>query len=84
MGVKLGLNEEYILRVFESRVLRRIFRPMREEMVGGWRRQHSEELHNLYAFPDIIREIKSRRMRWTGHAARMGNERCVQYFGWKT
>jgi hypothetical protein len=55
--------------VFENRVLRRIFGPKREEVVGGWRRLHNEELHNLYTSPSIIRVIKSRRMRWAGHVA---------------
>jgi hypothetical protein len=57
--------------VFENRVLRRIFGHKREEVVGGWRRLHKEELHNLYDSPNIIRVIKSRRMRWVGHIARM-------------
>jgi len=50
---------------------RRIFGPKREEVVGGWRRLHNQELHNLYASPNIVRVIKSRRMRWTGHVTRM-------------
>jgi len=61
--------------VFENRVLGRIFGTEREEVAGGWRRLHKEELHNLYASPNIIRVIKSRRMRWTGHVARMGQMR---------
>jgi hypothetical protein len=56
--------------VFENRVLRRIFGPKRDE-VTGWRKLHNEELHNLYSSPSIIRMIKSRRMRWAGHVARM-------------
>jgi hypothetical protein len=63
--------------VFENRVLRRIFGPKRDEMTGEWRKLHSEELHNLYLSPDIIRQIKSMRMRWAGHVARMGEERKV-------
>jgi hypothetical protein len=59
--------EEHRLRVFENRVLRRIFGPKREEVTGGWRK-----LHNLYASPEIIRVIKQRRMRWAGQVARMG------------
>jgi hypothetical protein len=60
--------------VFENRVLRRIFGPKRDEVTGEWRKLHNEELHNLYSYPDIIRQIKSRRMRWAGHVARMGEE----------
>jgi hypothetical protein len=56
--VSLTLREEHRLRVSENRVLRRIFGPKREEVAGGWRRLHNEELHNLYASPNIIREIK--------------------------
>jgi hypothetical protein len=63
--------------VFENRVLRRIFVPKRDEVTGEWRKLHSEELHNLYSSPDIIRQVKSRRMRWAGHVARMGEERKV-------
>jgi hypothetical protein len=57
--------------VFENRVLRRIFGPKRDEVTGGWRELHNEELHNLYSSPRIIRMIKSRRMRWVGHVIRM-------------
>jgi hypothetical protein len=63
--------------VYENRVLRRIFGPKRDEVTGEWRKLHNEELHNLYSSPDIIRPVKSRRMRWAGHAARMGEERKV-------
>jgi hypothetical protein len=63
--------------VFENRVLRRIFGPKRDEVTGEWRKLHSEELHNLYSSPDIIRQIKSRRMRWAGHVARMGEKKKV-------
>jgi hypothetical protein len=59
------------LRVFKNRVQRRIFGPEREEVAGGWKRLHNEELHNLYISPDIIRLIKSRSMRWTRNVARM-------------
>jgi hypothetical protein len=61
--------------VFENRVLRRIFGPRRNEVTGDWRKLHNEELHNLYSSPDIIRLIKSRRMRLAGHVARMGVKR---------
>jgi hypothetical protein len=61
--------------VFENRVLRRIFGPKRDEVTGDWRKLHNEELHNLYFSPNIIRMIKSRRMRWAGHVARMGDKR---------
>jgi hypothetical protein len=63
--------------VFENRVLRRIFGPKRDEVMGEWRKLHNEELHNLYPYPDIIRQVKSRRMRWAGHVARMREERKV-------
>jgi hypothetical protein len=58
--------------VFENRVLRRIYGQKRDEVIGGWRKLHNEKLHNLYGLPSIIRMIKSRRMRWAGHVARMG------------
>jgi hypothetical protein len=75
--VKLGLTlrEEHRLRVFEKSVLRRIFGLKRDEVIGGWRKLHNEKLHNLYCSPSIIRIIKSRRMRWAGHVARMGENR---------
>jgi hypothetical protein len=63
--------------VFENRVLRRIFGPKRDEVTGERRKLHNEELHNLYSSPDIIRQVNSRRMRWVGHVARMGEERKV-------
>jgi hypothetical protein len=69
--------EEHRLRVFENRVLRRIFGPKRDEVTGEWRKLHNEELRILYSSPNIIRQIKSRRMRWAGHVARMGEERSV-------
>jgi hypothetical protein len=71
----LTLSEEQRLRVFENRVLRRIFGPKWDEATGEWRRLHNEELHDLYPTPNIIRAIKSRRLRWAGHVARMGAER---------
>jgi hypothetical protein len=70
------LREEHRLRVFENRVLRKIFGPKREED-GSWRKLHNDELHELYSSPNIVRVIKSRRMRWTGHVARMGEGRGV-------
>jgi hypothetical protein len=73
--LSLTLREEHRLRVFENRVLRRIFGPKRDEVTGGWRKLHIEELHGLYSSPSIIRVIKARRMRWAGHVARMGEVR---------
>jgi hypothetical protein len=67
--------EEHRLRVFENRVLRRIFRPKRDEVTGGWRKLHNEELHNLYCSPNIIMTIKSRRMRLERRVARIGETR---------
>jgi hypothetical protein len=61
--------------VFEIRVLKRIFGPKRDEVMGGWRNLHNEDLRDLYSLPSIIRMIKSRRMRWTGHVARMREKR---------
>jgi hypothetical protein len=61
--------------VFENRVLRRIFRPKRDEVTGEWRKLHNEELHNMYSSPDIIRQVKSRRMRWAVYVARVGEKR---------
>jgi hypothetical protein len=72
----LTLREEHRLRVFENRVLRRIFGPEREED-GSWRKLHNDELHNLYSSPNIVRVIKSRRMGWAGHVARMEEGRSV-------
>jgi hypothetical protein len=79
------LREEQRLRVFENRVLRRIFGPKRDEVTGEWRRLHNEELNDLYSSPNIIRVTKSRRMRWAGHVACMGGkERCIPDFGGET
>jgi hypothetical protein len=73
----LTLREEHRLRVFENRVLRRIFGPKRDEVTGEWRRLHNEELNDLYSSPNIIGVIKSRRLRWADHVARMGVGRCA-------
>jgi hypothetical protein len=72
----LTLEEEHRLRVFENRVLKRIFGPKREED-GSWKKLHNDELHSLYSSQNIVRVIKSRSMRWAGHVARMGEGRGV-------
>jgi hypothetical protein len=72
----LTLSEEHRLRVFENGVSRKIFGPKREED-GSWRKLHNDELHSLYSSPNIVRVIKSMRMRWAGHVARMGEGRGV-------
>ena len=71
----LTVREGRKLRVFENMVLRRIFGPRKDEVTGKWRRLHNEQLNDLYCSPNIVRMIKSRRMRWAGHVARMGDER---------
>jgi hypothetical protein len=73
----LTLREEKKLRVFENKVLRRIYGPRRDEVTGEWRRLHNEELNDLYCSLNIVRMIKSRKMRWAGHVARMCEERGV-------
>jgi len=78
----LTLREERKLRVLENRVLRRIFGPGRDEVTGEWGRLHNEELNDLYSSPNIVRVIKSRRMRWAGHVARMGEERGCIWSWW--
>ncbi|KAJ4445442.1 hypothetical protein ANN_07247 [Periplaneta americana] len=73
----LTLREEHRLRVFENKVLRKIFGAKRDEVTGEWRKLHNTELHSLYSSPDIIRNIKSRRLRWAGHVAREIDGVCV-------
>jgi hypothetical protein len=73
----LTVGKEHKLRVFENRVLRRIFGPKRDGVTGGWRKLHNEDLYNLYSLPSIIRIIKWRRMSWAGHVARMGEKRIM-------
>jgi hypothetical protein len=80
MGVEtwsLTLKEEHRLREYENRALRRIFGPKRDEVIGGWRKLHNEELHNLYSSPSIIRMIESKRMRWAGHVVLIGEKRTA-------
>jgi hypothetical protein len=72
----LTLREEHRLRVFENRVLRKLFGPKREED-GSWRKLHNDEFHSLYSSPNIVRVIKLRRLRWAGHVAHMGEGRAV-------
>ena len=76
----LTVREEHRLRVFENRVLRRIFGPKNDGVTGEWRKLHNEELNDLYS-PNIVRVIKSRRMRWAGHVARMEGEVCPSFGG---
>jgi hypothetical protein len=73
----LTLKEEHRLRVFENRVLSRIFRSKRDEVMGSWGKLHNEELRSLYSARSIIRIFTLRRMRWTGHVARMREKRNV-------
>ena len=73
------------MRVFENRVLRRIFGAKKDEVTRGWRKLHNEELNDLYSSPNIVRVIKSRRMRWAGNVTRMeGGEKNIQGFGGET
>ena len=67
-------------RVFENRLLRRVFGPKRDQVTGEWRKVHNEELRDLYSLPNIVRVVKSRRMRWAWHVARMGRgEVCTEF-----
>jgi hypothetical protein len=77
----LTLREERSLRVFENRVMRIILGPKRDEVTREWRKLHNEELNDVYASPNIVRVIKSSRIRWVGHVARMGEDRRLQRFG---
>ena len=79
------MREERRLRVFENMLLRRVFGPKRDEVRGEWRKLHNEELSYLYSLPNIVRVVKSRRMRWAGHVARMGEGKVVyRVLVWKT
>jgi len=81
----LTLREERRLSVFENKVLRGVFGPKRDEVTGEWRNLHNEELSDLYSVSDIVRVVKSRRMKWAGHVARMGQENgSVQGSGGET
>jgi hypothetical protein len=80
----LTLREEHRLRVFENRMLRRIFGPKRDEVTGEWRKFHNKELRDLYSSPSIIRIIKSRRMRWACHVARMGRRGTLIDYWWES
>jgi hypothetical protein len=80
----LTLREEHRLRVFENRVLRGVFGPKRDEVTGEWRKLQNGELHNFNSSPDIIRQIKSRRMRWAGHVARMERGKTCTRFWWES
>jgi hypothetical protein len=80
----LTLKEKHSLRVFENRVLRRIFGPKRDEVTGERRELHNEELRDLYSSPSIIRIIKSRRTRSAGHVARMGRGETLIDYWWES
>jgi hypothetical protein len=74
----LTLREESRVRVFENRVFRRVYGPKRDEVTAEWRKLHNEELSDLHSLPNIVRVVKSRRMRWAGHVARMGQRKGVR------
>jgi hypothetical protein len=78
----LTLGEERRLRVFENKVLRRVFGPKKDEVTGEWRKLHNEEPNDLYFLPNIVRVVKSRRMRWAGNVALMGADRGVHRVLW--
>ena len=80
----LTFRKERRLRVFDNRVLRRIFGPSRDEVTGEWRKLLNEELNDLYCSPNIVRVIKSTRIRWAGHVARLGRGEVIQSFGGET
>jgi hypothetical protein len=80
----LILRDEHRLRVFENRVLRRIFGPKRDEVTGEWRKLHNEELHDLYSSPSKIRITKSRRIRMAGHVTRMGEKKNEYRLLWES
>jgi hypothetical protein len=81
--LSLKLRKEHRLRVFENRVLRRLFGTKRDKVTGEWRKLHNEELRDLYSSPTIIRRIKSRRIRWVGHIARMGRRGTRIGYWWE-
>ena len=78
----LTSREERRLRVFENRVLRRVFGPRRDDVTGEWRKLHNEELNDLYCSTNIVRVIKSGRIRWVGHVARMGRGEAYTGLWW--
>jgi hypothetical protein len=79
----LTLKEERRLRVFENRVLRRVFGPKRDEITTEWIKLHNEELSDLYSLPNIVRVVNSRKIRWAGHVARMGRGEVCTGFWWE-